>query len=354
MAPTDPISALRLHAVRRGETRPDLRLDLLPRPRCGPTQVAVAVKAAGIGGVELAVLRGELAPDAARPRTIGSELAGVVDRVGDEVSDWQPGDRVAVVPVWPCRNCPTCEAGRENLCPYRRVPGLDVDGGAAGTILVDADDLVPLPGDLAFPDAALAAGPAAAAYRALKQVGVHAGVTLTVLGLGGCGLPAVALARLVGASVVGIDTDPIALDRALAWGADEVVDATRADPAGELRRLTGGGSDRAVDCVGRAQTVDLALRCLAPGGRAVTLGTARDPVSSVPVQRLTADELELAGSTGASGQDVGELLDLIAAGRLELASLVSATVALEHAAQAVLELEAGNGPVPRTVITDLG
>jgi D-arabinose 1-dehydrogenase-like Zn-dependent alcohol dehydrogenase len=258
-----------------------------------------------------------------------------------------------VVAAWPCRRCPTCRAGRENLCPERRVPGVDVDGGAAGAILVDGDDLVPLPGDLAFPDAALAAGPAAAAYRALKQAGVHAGVTVTVLGLGGCGLPAVALARLVGATVVGIDTDPIALDRAIAWGADEVVDAAHADPAAELRRITGGGSDRVLDCVGRARTVDLALRCLAPGGRAVTLGTAQDPVGSIPVQRLTAEELELAGSTGASGQDVGELLDLMAAGRLELASLVSVTVTLEDAAEAVLALEAGDGPVPRTVITDL-
>jgi D-arabinose 1-dehydrogenase-like Zn-dependent alcohol dehydrogenase len=354
MSPEVPMRALRLHAVRSGPVPPDVRVDHLERPTCGPTQVTVAVRAAGIGGVELAMLRGELDPGSASPRTIGSELAGVIDQVGDEVIDWHPGDRVAVVPAWPCRRCPTCRGGREDLCPRRRVPGVDVDGGAAGAIVVDGDDLVPLPGDLPFPDAALAAGPAAAAYRALKQAGVHADVTVAVLGLGGCGLPAVALARLVGARVVGIDTDPIALDRALAWGADEVVDAAGADPAAEVRRITDGGCDRVLDCAGRGVTVDLALRCLLPGGRAVTLGTAQDPVGSIPVQRLSAEELELAGSSGASAQDLGELLDLIAAGRLELGSLVSATVALEHAADAVRTLEDGGGPVPRTVITDLG
>jgi alcohol dehydrogenase, propanol-preferring len=323
-------AAIRLHARTDGV---ELRVEPQVRPTPAPTEVLVEVRACGLGRLDRQLVAGELDLPTGRPVVVGRELAGVVAAVGSEVLGWQPGDRVAALTVRPCHHCPACTSGRETLCRDRRVAGVDVDGGAATWASVGHDDLVPLPLDIPFEQAAVATDTVAAAYHALKRAGVGDGVTVAVVGVGGHGSHAVQLAKLAGADVVALDLDAAALDRALALGADLALDAGRDDVVARLRDATGGaGVDRVLEAAGTGPAAALALRCLAPGGRAILLSRDRAALSGPALEVFVTEELEVAGSFGATPQDVGEVLDLVEAGRLHLSTAVGASVGFDAAA----------------------
>jgi alcohol dehydrogenase, propanol-preferring len=324
-------AAIRLHPSAAGGG--ELRVESQERPEPAPTEVVVEVRACGLGRLDRQLVGGELERRERRPVVVGRELAGVVAAVGSEVLGWQPGDRVAALAVRPCHRCPACAIGRETLCRDRGVTGVDLDGGAATWARVAHDDLVPLPLDLAFEPAAVATDSVAAAYHALKRAGVGDGVTVAVVGVGGHGSHAVQLAKLAGADVAALDLDPGALDHAVALGADLALDAGTDDVVEQLAAVTGGaGVDRVVEAAGTAGAVTLALRCLAPGGRAILLGRDRAPLQGPALDRFVTEELEVAGSFGATPQDLGEVFDLVEAGRLDLSASVGATVGFEAAA----------------------
>jgi D-arabinose 1-dehydrogenase-like Zn-dependent alcohol dehydrogenase len=347
------MSAMRLHRVRTSEQPELLQLDEVPRPEPAPTQVLVEVKACGVCASDLHVVDGVTPHGPSLPQILGHEAAGVVAAVGDEVIDWQPGDRVAILMSRPCHVCAVCMAGRHNLCPSRSIPGVDADGAMAGFALADADSLVPIPNAVPFDQAAITTDAVATPYHALKRVGVGEGVTLAVMGLGGLGMHAILLAKLAGATVIGIDVDPVNLDRALEWGADEVVDASDGQPARHVRDLTGGGVDRAVEFVGSPKTVDQAIKSLAPGGRTAIVGLTNERLQTVPISLFVSQETELVGSFGSTPQDLGELFDLLEEGRLDLSRSVTATIGLKEVPDALHSLESREGHPIRTVVTDL-
>jgi alcohol dehydrogenase, propanol-preferring len=345
--------ALRLHRVRRDGQPEELHVDEVPRPRPGPEQVLVEVKACGVCASDLHVVEGVTPHGPMLPQILGHEAAGVVAEVGDEVTDWQPGDRVALLMSRPCHVCGVCTVGRHNLCPSRTIPGIDGDGTMAGFALVEAGSLVPIPTGVDFEQAAITTDAVATPYHALKRAGVGEGVTLAIMGLGGLGMHAILLAKLAGATVIGIDLDPVNLERALDWGADEVVDASDGQPARRVRELTGGGADRAIEFVGSPQTVDQAIKALAPGGRAAIVGLTNQRLQTVPISLFVSQETELVGSFGSTPQDLGELFDLLEAGRLDLSRSVTATIGLGEVPEALHALETRAGHPIRTVVTDL-
>jgi threonine dehydrogenase-like Zn-dependent dehydrogenase len=123
-----------------------------------------------------------------------------------------------------------------------------------------------------------------------------------------------------------------------------------------LRKLhdhTGGGADRAVECAGDAAAGDLAIRCLAPGGRAVLVGGSRRPATTVSGHEILDRELEVVGSSGAPTQDIGELFDLLDDERLDLSRSVTDTIALADVPDALRALAAGEVHGVRTVVTEL-
>ncbi len=350
---TATMSALRLHRVRTPDADEVLLVDEVARPSPGPTDVLVDVRACGVCASDLHVVQGITPHGPELPQILGHEPAGVVAEVGAEVTDWQPGDRVAVLMARPCHVCPACSIGRQNLCANLSVPGIDRDGAMAGFVVADADVLVPIPLNVPFDQAAITTDAVATPYHALKRVGIGENVTVTIFGLGGLGMHAILLAKLAGAQVIGVDLDPVNLERALDWGADEVVDATDGQPARRVRDLTGGGSDRALEFVGSAATVDQAVKSLAPGGRAAIVGLTPERLATVPIARFVAQETEVVGSFGSTPQDLGELFDLLEDGRLDLSRSVTATIGLDGVHQALRSLESRDGHPIRTVVTDV-
>jgi D-arabinose 1-dehydrogenase-like Zn-dependent alcohol dehydrogenase len=311
--------AVRLHRAGPVGVR-DLRVDEVPMPRPGPGEVLVEVVAVAIGSVDLTVVEGTAHRVGPTPMILGREGAGIVREVGGQAGDWREGDPVALLAVRACRRCPVCLAGRDNLCPRSQLPGMDHDGLLATHVLAADTDLVPLPSGSSPARAAIVPDTVASAYHALKRVGVGEGVELTVVGLGAVGCYAVKLATLAGCRVVGVDPDPDARRAGLDAGADEVRDT------GDVDDL---GTDRAVVCTHEASAIGLAVGAVRAGGR-IAVVASEPALSALSGADLVAREIDLIGSFAATASDVGELVDLVDDGRLDLTHPASATLTLEE------------------------
>lgn len=349
----DTMRAARLHRVASADQPWHVQVDDVPVPHPGPGELLVEVRACGVCASDLHVAQGVTPNGQALPLTLGHEAAGVIAAVGAGIDDWQPGDRVAVLPGRPCGHCGYCVAGRDNLCPNAGVLGVDADGALATFVLADPTLVVPIPIEVSYEHAALATDAVATPYHALKRAGVAEGAVAAIIGLGGLGMHAILLAKLAGMHVIGIDVDPAQLERAQEWGADEVIDARDGSPSRRVRELTGGGADRALEFVGTAATVDQAVKSVAPGGRAVAVGLSAEALTTMPVSLFVSQERELVGSFGATAQDLGEVFDLLEQGRLDLSRSITHTTELAGVADALHRLETRDGSPVRTVVTDL-
>lgn len=340
------MSDAKMRAVRRRQN--SIHLDDLAVPKPGVVDVVVEVGACSLSDADVTIRQ----PKGQRkPPILGREAAGTIVEVGPEVADWRPGDRVAITPLRPCGLCRYCAAGRDNLCVDNMQAGVTLDGALASHVRVAPTALVPVPTGVSLEQAALLTDTVAAPYHALKRAGVHEGGSTVVVGLGGLGMHAVQIARLAGASVIGIDPDPLAREQALDLGAEEVFDVAGALEA--VRAATDYGADRVLEFASTPQAADLAVACLAPGGRAVLGGFTRVNVertlSHQALAQLTLSEGEVVGTFGATLQDLGELFDLVDDGRLDLSHSVGATIDLDQAAQLLSDRSVPSGP--RSVVT---
>ena len=326
-------------------TRPFL--DDVPVPEPGPGEVRVRVKACGICGSDVHIVHGTT--PAAVPLTLGHEPSGVVDDPGD--STWRVGDRVSVAAGYGCGECSLCKADRENVCPRLHIPGITRDGAQAEYVVVPARALVALPDAVDFATGAIITDAVATPFHAINCSGVRAGDTAVVYGLGGLGLHAVTiLKQVVGARVIGVDVLPGARDRALAFGADEVLDGADR-PAATIRALTDGGADATYEFVGAAAVTDQALKSLRRGGVCTVVGVTPERLSlGLPQALLVAGELTLRGSFGCSGAELARLVQLVADGTLDLTGTITHRFALEEFDAALRTLETKEGDPIRVVV----
>ncbi|MGX1543353.1 zinc-dependent alcohol dehydrogenase family protein [Streptomyces adustus] len=280
-------------------------------------------------------------PDITLPHVPGHELAGVVEAVGPRVTGWRPGDRVTVPFVCACGTCPACAAGQQQVCERQTQPGFTHWGSFAQYVALDHADvnLVAVPDGMSFATAASLGCRFATAFRAVVQQGrVAAGEWVAVYGCGGVGLSAVMIAAAAGARVVAVDVAPGALDLARKFGAVHCVDATRsADPAQAVRELTAGGAHLSLDALGSPATCAASVNGLRRRGRHVQVGLlpSADGTTPVPMARALALELELLGSHGMAAHAYPEMLGLVGAGVLRPDLLVTATIPLDAAPDAL-------------------
>jgi alcohol dehydrogenase, propanol-preferring len=339
---TETMPAVRLHAA---GTRPVL--DEVPVPVAGPGEVRVRVRACGICGSDVHLVHG-VTPTGPLPLTLGHEPSGVVDDPGD--SSWRRGDRVSVAAGYGCGDCPACDAGSENLCPRLTIPGIDRDGAQATYVVVPARALVALPDSVDFATGAILTDAVATPFHAIRRSGVEAGQTAVVYGLGGLGLHAVTiLKQVVGARVIGVDVLPGARERALAFGADEVVDSSDGKPAQAVRAM--GGAHASYEFVGSAAVTDQAVKSLRPGGTCTVVGVTPERLAlGLPQALLVAGELRVQGSFGCSRGELAELVGLVADGRLDLTGTITHRYALADFDAGLRTLETKEGDPIRVVV----
>lgn len=317
-----------------------LRLEAVPVPEPGPGEALVRVLAAGVCHTELQFLAGTVNFGVA-PLTLGHEVAGEIVALGEGVDQRRVGERVAVYYYTPCGECGWCAAGREQLCPNLGPQiGFSADGGFAEYVRVAARNLLPLPEGLEPAEAAPLGCSAAAALHALRAVAaVQAGETVVVYGVGGVGLALIQLAKLAGARVIAVGRTPAKLALAHDAGADLALNAREQDVvSAALHATRSEGADVVFDLVGSAETMANGVALLRRRGRLVLVGYGEDRLQVNPLH-LVLKELQVRGALGNTRQELAEVLELAASGKLR--SFVAGRLPLARVDEALDALRRG-------------
>ena len=317
---------------------PELRR--LPDPALTSDAVIVRVRANGICRSDWHGWMGHDS-DVKLPHVPGHELAGVVEAVGRDVRNWQPGDRVTVPFCCGCGHCLQCAAGNQHICDNYFQPGFTAWGSFAELVAIRHADvnLVRLPDALSFVDAAILGCRFITAFRAVVQQGrVAAGDWVAVHGCGGVGLSAVMIAQAAGANVLAVDIDDAKLDLARSVGAVAAVNAAHVDDVpGAVRELTRGGAHVSLDALGSTTTCRNSILGLRKRGRHVQVGLmlGEHSLPPLPMGPVIANELEILGSHGMQAHQMPPLLEMAAAGRFDLTKLIGRRIALDEAPAAL-------------------
>jgi propanol-preferring alcohol dehydrogenase len=236
-----------------------LELQEIEVPAVGARDVLVRVKAAGIchSDAHYRAGRSVVRP---LPLTLGHEVAGVVEKVGAEVSQFGRGDRVCVHYLASCGVCNYCQRGNEQFCTSGAMMGKYRDGGFAEFVLMPVRSIFRLPEEIPFEQGAILMCSSATSLHALNKARLRPGETVAVFGAGGLGLSAIQLARAFGAGeILAVDIKPSILAKAAQFGAVPV-NAANCDAVEEIRRLTKGrGVDVALELIGLPVTMRQAV-----------------------------------------------------------------------------------------------
>lgn len=251
-------------------------------PSLGAAEVLVRIRAAGICHSD-AHYRAGVSPVSRLPITLGHEVAGVVEETGAAVRNFKPGDRVCLHYLVTCGECAFCRANNEQFCSHAEMIGKHRDGGYAEIIAVPERSVFRLPDDIPFDQGAVMMCSSATSLHALRKARLQAGETVAVFGVGGLGISAIQLAKVLGAvQVFAIDINAHKLGLAAGFGAVPI-DAAAGDPVAQLREATQGrGVDVAVELVGLPQTMKQAVQSLAILGRAALVGLTQESFEVAP------------------------------------------------------------------------
>jgi len=342
--------------ARRGNQvwrNPRISVATVPDPSPAADEVVIRVKACGICGSDFHFVESDgdgymLYPGLVHtPVVTGHEFAGVVEAVGPAVKDFAPGDPVCAEEIAWCGDCLACRAGRPNNCTRIEELGFSFDGAHAELVRTRARycwSLAPLveagiPQERVFQLGALVE-PTGVAYIAIfvSAGGFMPGASVGVVGAGPIGLAAIALARAAGAGrIVAFEVAEGRRALASAMGADLVLDPQSLGSDGiaaAVREASRGrGIDMWVEASGAAGVTETMAASLAPAGKLVLIGRGPHMIDLDP-ELLIVRGASIHGSIGHSGSGAfGRVIDLMAAGRLDMARLVGATVDLEGAAR---------------------
>jgi len=310
-----------------------LRVTDLPLPRVEPQDVLIEVAACGICGSDVHGYDGG-SGRRIPPIVMGHEAAGTVAATGANVRGFAVGDRVTFDSTVYCGACTFCASGEVNLCHNRQVVGVSCGefrraGAFAQFVAVPERIVYRLPEGLSFPEAAMLEA-VSVALHAVRISEIKEGETALVIGAGMIGLLLLQAARVAGCSrvyVADIDETRLALARQL--GADETFMASGTALLDRIAHMTDGrGVDLVLEAVGRNETVGGAIDCVRKGGTVTLVGNIT-PEVTLPLQKVVSRQIRLQGSCASSGE-YPEAMELIAAGKIRVDSLITAVAPLEE------------------------
>jgi threonine dehydrogenase-like Zn-dependent dehydrogenase len=332
----------------RGVVLPGLRrveFREFPVPHPGPGQVLVRMRASGLCGSDLRVIyrpaeQGS-GPEAYRGVIAGHEPAGDIVAVGDNVTDWHVGDRVALYHIAGCGECDDCRSGWMVSCtrPRRAAYGWQRDGGHADYLLAETSTLVRLPEWLTYSDGALVACGFGTAYAACLRAGIADGMRVLVTGLGPVGLAVAVIAGALGAGVTGVEPneDRAAIARSLGINAMNALEPPEHDALSPASRMF----DAAVDCSAAEPARLLTLAATRRWGTVVWVGEGGH-VCFEPSPLLLHQQLTLRGSWVCSVQQMSELMDRLVTWRVHPDETVTHRYALADCADAYRVFDGGS------------
>lgn len=336
----------------------DITLDA---PKAG--EVLVKMGATGVCHSDLSVVNGTL--PLPMPMVLGHEGAGVVDQVGEGVTNVVPGDHVVLSFVPACGDCFFCARNESHLCTCGQPNGLMLDGTARAHLgdrdlhvmqflgnmaeyaVVPAISVVPIDKDIPMQAAALVGcGVTTGVGAAINTAQVQPGSTVAVVGCGGVGLSVIQGARIAGAKqIIGVDLADNKLEMATRFGATDSVNAS-SDPVAQVKELTGGvGVDYAFEAIGLSATIMQSYGMARRGGSAIIVGAGKltDPFT-IPALMLFAEAKTIQGCFYGSVNarvDFPMLLDLYKQQKLDLDGMVTSTYRIDEAPQAFEDMQKG-------------
>lgn len=338
----------------------------IPRPEPRAGEVLIKVRACGVCHTDLHVVKGEVAFPV--PCVLGHEISGTVAAPGPGTGGFAIGQRVVCSFIMPCGSCYYCVRGQDDLCEtffaYNRLQGKLYDGdtrlrrsdgspiwmysmgGLAEYAVVPATDVVPLPDDVPFEEAAILGCAAFTAYGAIHNAAsLRGGESVAIVATGGVGSNLIQIARACGAApIVAVDVREEKLAAALALGATHAVNGAREDVAARIREITDGrGVDVAFEALGRPETFVQALSAVRDGGRAVMVGIAPAGMTApVEITHIVRRAVRIIGSYGARTRtDLPTVVALARQGHLDLGRSVTRRYALDDVNAAYAALNRG-------------
>lgn len=316
----------------RAHGGPDkLSYEDLPMPTIGPEEVLVRVKACALNHLDIWIREGNPAYPMPMPHVSGSDVAGVVEQVGAQADHVTVGQRVFLSPGISCWTCEQCLAGRDNMCRSYSLLGAMMHGGYAEYVKVPFRNVLPIPENLSFEQAA--AFPlvsVTASHMLFALAGLQHGETVLIMGAGsGVGSMAVQMAKLAGARVITTVGSDDKIPKAVILGADAVIHHGREKVADRVKLLT---EDRGVDVVIEhigPEVWGSCLASLAKGGRLVTCGATTGAEVKLDLRYVYSRQLTIKGSYMGTRAELVKAAELM--GQTRLISVIDRTFPLQDA-----------------------
>jgi alcohol dehydrogenase/L-iditol 2-dehydrogenase len=317
----------------------------LPEPRLTPDRALIEIKAVGVCGSDIHTWREHQSWQIKLPVVLGHEFCGVVAQVGERVTGFQVGERVACETAAEiCGECVYCRSGNYNLCPKRRGFGALIDGAMARYIVVRPQILHRLPADLSFEYAALAE-PLCVAYNALvEKTLIKPGEIVVIQGAGAMGIMALYIAKLRGAGTLvmlgtGIDAHRLAIAKQI--GATHTLDVQREDALAFVQSLGDGfGADLVVDCTGVSAAFKQSMAMVRPNGTITKIGWGPQPLDA-SLDPIVAKAVTVQGTFSHTYSTWEHVLGLLAARQVDLTPVLGGVYPLTEWREAFARMEDG-------------
>ena len=343
------MKAARMYGIR------DIRIDDIPQPEIGADDALIAIKATGICGSDVHYYThgkiGRYVVEA--PFVLGHECAGIVEEVGENVTNVKPGDRVAVEPGVPCRTCTFCKQGKYHLCRDVVFLATPPYGGSFQEFMPHAADfLFPLADEVSLPEAAMVE-PLSTGMQTVRRSGLKLGDRVFIAGMGPIGLATLQAFLAGGAGAVYVsDVDDERLKLAKEFGAAKAFDAGDENLSEELRDLTEGfGPEITVETAGSVEATKLVADAVRPGGVAVLVGLAPEATVPFNVLDIIDKEIDVRGVFRYSNT-YPAALSLIARGAVDVKRMITAEYALEDASRAMADVADRKPGIIKAVVTN--
>jgi L-iditol 2-dehydrogenase len=324
-----------------------LELRDMSEPRLGAADVLIRVNACGICGSDLHGFLGK-SKKRVPPLVLGHEFSGDVVERGSS-SQFQVGSAAAIYPLLCCGECRYCNSGRENLCPSRRVFGLDLHGGLAEFVAVPEQCVFPLPDGMTHVEGALVE-PLANALHVVNRIPDVRGATGLIYGAGPIGLLSLFAAKQAGAARVAVvDRNQHRLRIALELGAELAIDASQQDAVKVVQDWTADrhGVDFSVDAVGTDVCRHNAAACTAAAGTVVCIGLDQE-ICSVDTRPFVVRELDLRGVYAYTRKEFAKALEILASHKFPYQAFIT-TANIDAGQQIFEELAGGRSPIVKAV-----
>jgi len=311
----------------------------VPQPK--PKHVILRIHTVGICGSDVHYWsHGRCGPFIMNaPLVLGHESSGIVESVGEGVTNLKPGDRVAIEPGVPCRYCKHCRSGLYNLCQgvqFLATP--PIDGSLSNFIEHAADFCYKMPDHMSFEEGALLE-PLSVGVHACNRGGIKAGSHVLITGAGPIGLVSLLVAKASGATkIIVTDVMENRLDVARGLGADLTVNAMDPDVIAKVGSL--GPITHTIECSGSEAALTLAIRATSPGGKIMSIGRSAKPTQNIPLFEAADKEIDILGSF--RYHDTYPIaLELISSGKINVKPLVTHHFTFDQVSEAFETAETG-------------